>query len=211
MKARRIGLAAVLLAAGAAQAQLIENLEQRRLESLPVKPGPLDKAFVPLERVYGERENPLPNQELFKDYFHDPRFTLGLRLSPGWSLETGYVELRDRGLHKAFEGRPEEVTGALGVRSYGVHAAVKYTHAFTDRLSGFGKVGKAYSERKRDLDSMNHTDNTDVGAYLHFGAQYKLNDRTTLSGGYEVQGNAAQKFGRGVVSDGAKAKLKIGF
>jgi hypothetical protein len=50
-----------------------------------------------------------------------------------------------------------------------------------------------------------------VGAFTGVGARYKLNDKASVSAGYEQYGNSAKKWGSETNNSGLNAKFKMGF
>jgi opacity protein-like surface antigen len=57
----------------------------------------------------------------------------------------------------------------------------------------------------------NTVSDTDVGAYVGMGARYKLNEKASVSAGYEQYGNSAKKWGSETNNSGLQAKFKMGF
>jgi hypothetical protein len=119
MNAFRFALAAGLLAAGGAQAQLVDPASASQLQ---VKPSAETKAFARIpslvESSYMRNEAENPNDRLMEGFRTDPRLVAGVNLNPYLAVETGYRERIDRGFHVVDPGRPEDVSGALGVKGF---------------------------------------------------------------------------------------------
>jgi hypothetical protein len=94
----------------------------------------------------------------------DPRLVAGVNLNPYLAVETGYRERIDRGFHAVDPGRPEDVSGALGVKGSHSYLAGKLTVPVNDSFSAYGKLGIAYSERKGGA-----TNGNAMGAKLKLG------------------------------------------
>jgi hypothetical protein len=203
--------AAALLAASGAQAQLADPASQPRLQA---QPSPEARAFAkipaPYERAYLRDEGEHPFTKLFDGYRTDPRLVGGINLNRHLALEAGYRERKDRGFHALDPRDPLDTTGALGTRGFHTYTAVKATLPVTEKLSAYGALGVAYSER-RGGDAMGKSDNVDVGAYTKLGAQYRLNEKAAVSVESQSFGNSAQKWGKDTNGSGVNAKLKLGF
>lgn len=196
-------VAAAAFFAASASAQLVEPAAPA-LQRAPAQA--FDAAFRPFPRVYGRNEAATPNAHLFQENFRtDPRLIGGVELFPYLSIEAGYVELFDRGFHRIDPGRPEDVSGALGVRGYSSHVAVRHDVRVTDDLTAFGKLGVAHSVRKTSGKG-----ETDRGVYAGVGARYRVNERTTVEAQYGMHGNAA-KWGSAANSTGLRGSVKMGF
>jgi hypothetical protein len=139
----------------------------------------------------------------------DPRLVAGVNLNPFLAVETGYVERIDRGFHKIDPGRPEDVSGALGARGFHSYLAGKLTVPVDDKLSAYGKLGIAYSERKGG-DNGYKTD-VDAGPYVGVGAKYRLNEKAAVTVEAQRHGDTAKKWGGATNANGVGAKLKLGF
>ncbi|MFC0254505.1 outer membrane beta-barrel protein [Massilia consociata] len=223
MNARGIVIAAALLAAASAQAQLLDTSTSRLgAQTLPGY-GPLASGFKRYSPVYGGNEAANPNDRQFKEFRTDPRLVLGYAFNPHFALEAGYSHLFDEGFHKINPYQPTEqaiAAGALGVKSYTVHAAAKVSLPLSERLSAYGKLGIAHSQLKDDgtLGAMQEAPTargvavgtSDKGPFGAVGAKYKLNDRATVSGEYRINGSAS-KFGNASNASGVRGSIGVGF
>jgi len=223
----------LLLAAGAAHAQLLEQSGTLSSDAAG-RYGPLAKGFKPYSPFYGRNESANPNDRLFPGFRTDPRLVIGFALNDYLAIEGGYAHLRDEGFHKidTYDARKRAVesavaAGALGVVSNTTYLAAKITVPVTDRLTAYGKLGVAQSTVNNDgFVTANRAQavaearaagrsgapmgsESATGAYGAVGAKYKLNDRTTLSGEYTVNGSA-DKF-KGSNASGLRGSVGIGF
>lgn len=151
------------------------------------------------------------NTRDFGVWVTDPRLVAGIGLTPAFALETGFVNLYDRGSYFASYAHPEQTAGALGVNGFDSYLAGKYTVALNDRLQVVGKAGVAYSrfdQRDVHLGSMT---STDIGPYARLGAQYKLNDKMSVSGNVERYGDSAKWGPANSNNTGVSAKVNLGF
>lgn len=150
------------------------------------------------------------NKASFDAWVTDPKLYAGVNLTPHLAVETGVSNLYDRGTFLAQNDRRENVAGAFGSSGFNSYLAGKVTVPVTDRLQAYGKAGRAYSQVDfRDEHHQSLTE-TDTGPYVGVGAHYKLNDRTTISGGYERYGDS-QKWGGASNNNGVSARVKLGF
>lgn len=211
MKPFRFALAAAVLAGGSAQAQLADPASQARLQA---RPSPEAKAFAripaPFEPAYMVNEGEHPFTGLFDGYRSDPRLVAGLNLNRYLALEMGYRERKDRGFHAIDPRDPLDTTGALGTKGFHTYFSVKATAPITRNFSAYGNLGVAYSER-RGSDALGKDQNVDVGPYARLGAQYKLNDKASVTVESQNFGNTSQKWGNDTNANGVNAKLKLGF
>jgi hypothetical protein len=203
--------AAALFATGGAQAQLINPAPPSRPQAQPsLEARAFAKIHVPYERAYLRDEGAHPFTTLFDGYRTDPRLVGGINLNRHLALEAGYRERKDRGFHVIDLSDPLDTAGALGTQGFHSYLAVKSTLPVTDRLSAYGALGPAYSER-RGTDAKSKNENVDVGAYSKLGAQYRLNEKSALSVEGQNFGNSAQKWGKDTNGSGVNARLKLGF
>lgn len=233
MSASRTVLFTLLLAGGAAQAQLLEQPGTLSSDTAGHY-GPLAEGFKRYSPFYGRNEAANPNDRLFPGFRTDPRLVIGVALNDYLAIEGGYAHLRDEGFHKidTFDGRRRAVesavaAGALGVVSNTTYLAAKITVPVTERLTAYGKLGVAQSTVNNDgFVTANRAQavaearaagrpgapmgsESATGAYGAVGAKYKLNDRTTLSGEYTVNGSA-DKF-KSSNASGLRGSVGIGF
>ena len=217
MKTSSFALAAGLLAAGGAQAQLLDGATApRTLSSTPAPSQPFGKV-QPVPRTYmGNAAEPVglrnPSKSEFGVYVADPKLFGGINLSPHVALETGYANLYTRGYHFADYARPDEVNGALGTKGFNSYLAARVNVPVNDSFSAYGKVGVAYSERVAHDKTLRATaSDSDVGAYAGMGARYKLTEKASVSAQYEQYGNSAKKWGSETNNSGLSAKFRMGF
>ena len=154
MKTSSFALAAGLLAAGGAQAQLLDGATAPRTLSSTPAPAPAQPfgKVQPVPRTYiGNAAEPVgqrnPDKSAFGVYVADPKLFGGINLSPNVALEAGYANLYTRGYHFADYARPDEVNGALGTKGFNSYLAARVNVPVNDSFSAYGKVGVAYSER----------------------------------------------------------------
>lgn len=211
MKAFRFALAAAALAGGSAEGQLADPASQARLQA---RPSPEARAFAripaPFEPAYMVNEGEHPFTGLFDGYRSDPRLVAGINLNRYLALEMGYRERKDRGFHAIDPRDPLDTTGALGTKGFNSYVAVKVTAPITDNLSAYGKLGASHSER-RGADAIGRQNNVVGGAYTGIGAQYRLNDKASVTVEGQKFGNSAEKWGSDTNANGVNAKLKLGF
>lgn len=223
MKPHCLAAAAILLGASA-QAQITGQAPDTYSSPKQTSTQQLfDKAYQPYPRAYGGNQAPGLNDKAFKGLFTTtPRLLGGYELFPHLAIEGGYVDLYDRGFHRIDPGPPEDTPGALAVRSFSTHIAAKYTMPVTDSLDLYGKVGVAHSvlkgqdQRANDLahaSDPNTPKPVDTGMFVGAGAQYRVNDKTTLDAQYGRHGHAAEKWDKTTRTNatGVKASVKMGF
>lgn len=233
MRAPRTVLFTLLLAASAAQAQLVDQPATVSADT-GGRYGPLADGFKRTTPLYGGNETANPNDRLFPGFRTDPRLVIGYAFNDYFAIEGGYAHLRDEGFHKidTFDPRRRAVesalgAGALGAASHTTYVAAKITVPVGERLSAYGKLGVAQSTAKNDgfvtasrAQAVHEAraagrpgaplaDESATGAFGAVGAKYKLNERTTLSGEYRVNGSA-DKF-RNANASGLKGSVGIGF
>ncbi|MGB9110594.1 MAG: outer membrane beta-barrel protein [Telluria sp.] len=212
MNTYRTSVALALFAAGAAHAQLVEPAPQT-LRAISPEAVAFARIPPPLEPAYLLDEGAHPFTKLFDGFRTDPRLAVGINLNRYLALEAGYMERKDRGFHRA--GRHSFVdpyyaldeTGALGVEGFHSYAAAKVTAPLGDGLSVYGKLGAAHSERRGD-DAVGTKNNVVDGLYSGIGAQYKLNERATVSVEGRKFGDSAEQWGKD--SNGNRAVAKFG-
>jgi hypothetical protein len=216
MTTTHLALAAALLAAGGAQAQLLDGAASKDLSGTPALSAPFAK-IQPVPRTYmgnaaetdGQRYQ---DKSAFGVYVSDPKLFAGVNLSPYFAIETGYANLYTRGFHFADYARPDVVNGALGTKGFNSYLAARLNVPVNDQLSAYGKLGVAVSDRvAHDKTLRNTVSDTDVGAYVGMGARYRLNEKASVSAGYEQYGNSAKKWGRETNNSGLQAKFRMGF
>ena len=217
MTTTHLALAAALLVAGGAQAQLLDNAAAPKdLSATKVLSPPFPK-IQPVPRTYmgnaaetgGLR---FQDKSAFGVYVSDPKLFAGVNLAPNVAIEAGYANLYTRGFHFADYARPDEVNGALGTKGANSYLAARLDVPVDDQLSAYGKLGVAVSERvAHDKTLRNTVSDTDVGPYVGMGARYKVNEKASVTAGYEQYGNSAKKWGSETNNSGVQAKFKMGF
>jgi hypothetical protein len=208
MNAFRVALA-TLLAAGSAQAQLLDPASPR----LDARPSPLDKAFARTPSPFApyiRNEGAHPFTSLFDGYRSDPRMVAGINLNRFLALQAGYVERIDRGFHAIDLHDPLDTTGALVTKGFHSYAALKVTVPVSDDLSAYGALGLAHSER-RGADAVGKNDKVLGGAYSGVGARYRVNEKASVSVESQKFGNTSQKWGNDTNANGVNARLNLGF
>ena len=212
MKRSALFLAAAVATGAPAQAQLLEPspspVELADTRARSVFSAPRDQEGQAFPRVYGGNLNANPNDRLFGGLFKtDPKLLMGIAVTPELAFEAGYVNLVDQGFRPVNERDPEDTTGAIGLRGFNLHAAVKVTQPLTERLSAYGKLGVARSENRRGVIK-----GVDTGLYTGVGAQYRVSERVTVDGAFENHGHAAERFQDATNSSSrVKANLNLGF
>jgi opacity protein-like surface antigen len=218
MTTTHLALAAALLAAaGSTHAQLLDSAAAPKdLSGTPALSAPFAK-IQPVPRTYmGDAAETggvrFQDKSAFGVYVSDPKLFAGVNLSPYFAIETGYANLYTRGFHFADYARPDEVNGALGTKGSNSYLAARLNVPVNDQLSAYGKLGVAVSERVAHDKTLRSTaSDTDVGAYVGMGARYKVNEKATVSAGYEQYGNSAKKWGSETNNSGLQAKFRMGF
>ena len=217
MTTTHLALAAALLVAGGAQAQLLDSVAAPKdLSATRVLSPPFAKV-QPVPRTYmGDAAETgglrYQDKSAFGVYVSDPKLFAGVNLSPNFAIEAGYANLYTRGFHFADYARPDEVNGALGTKGANSYLAARLNVPVNDQVSAYGKLGVAVSDRvAHDKTLRNTVSDTDVGAYVGMGARYKVNEKASVSAGYEQYGNSAKKWGSETNNSGLQAKFKMGF
>ena len=217
MNTIHLALAAGLLAAGGAHAQLLDGAAASKDLSATRPLSPPFAKIQPVPRTYmgnAAETDGLRYQDksAFGVYVSDPKLFAGVNLSPNFAIETGYANLYTRGFHFADYARPDEVNGALGTKGANSYLAARLNVPVNDQFSAYGKLGVAVSERvAHDKTYRNTASDTDVGPYVGMGARYKVSEKASVTAGYEQYGNTAKKWGSETNNSGLQAKFKMGF
>ena len=103
----------------------------------------------------------------------------GVAFTDTLAVEGGYIDLR-----KA-TAAPEARTIDLG--GFGTYVAARLMRPFTEKLSGYAKLGVAHSQRKVSTGGIARKDQ-DTGIYGAFGLQYSITPGVALSAEYERYG-----------------------
>lgn len=210
MKFAHLLLAAAGCAAVGAQAQSLDPSASPQLQGKPLDQA-FDKSFQPFPRGAIHDDAPQLDKRVFPNYHADRQITAGYELVPNLSIETGYTGLNREGAHPIDAGDAGGLAGAGNSKGFSTHVAAKVTAPLTDRLSAYGKLGIAHSERTSRDKLVTESTQTDTGAYVGAGTEYKLNNKATLSGQYERYGNSDNKFGGDTNAGGVSARLNVGF
>jgi hypothetical protein len=109
----------------------------------------------------------------------NPKVFGGYAFNDTLAVEAGYIDLR-----KATPA-PEARTIDLG--GFGTYVAARFTKPLMDKLSAYGKLGIAQSERKLSTAGVMRKD-TDTGLYGAFGLQYSITKKVALTAEYERYG-----------------------
>lgn len=221
MHVKALVFATGLFAIGA-QAQQIESQPTKapRLSAdANGRYGPLAEGFRRYGPLYGGNETANPNDRQFSGFSTDPRLVLGYAFTKNFAIETGYSHLHDRGFHKIEPDAVDQAlaAGALGARSHTTYVAARLTVPLSERLSAYGKFGVAHSQLKRDsLPPPGATVGGDPlatagkGAYGAIGAQFRVNDRTTIKAEARRNGSAS-KFDSVSNASSLRGSVGIGF
>ena len=210
MKAFAVAAVAAVVAgivlAGAAHAQLLNvppsSFQAHTLTLSRTQPFPLP---------YINSEVPVLQSNPLHTYRSDPKLVLGFDLTPNLGFEAGFANLYSRGFHYVdMEGRPDEREGVLGNHGFTSYLAAKLEVPVGERLSAYGKLGVAYSERDTRDAAARPLKEGDAGPYANVGARYKLTQRATVSGEYQRAGDT-KKWGGDTNANGIGAKLHLGF
>lgn len=193
MRSFRFVLAAGLMTAGCAHAQLFKD-PRPGFEGSPWL-GAIALALHPVDGFYLRDEAYRPIL-LHDDWYSDPRFVVGVNLNRHLALEGGYLERFDRGYHKIDPFDPTDARGIIGVRGYHAYAGAKLTASLTDKLMATGTLGLAYSERRGGDMARIAARDIDVGAYVKVGAEYRPTENTSVSGSVQNFGSSSAKWGR---------------
>lgn len=209
MHALRIVLAAASLSTACAHAQLLDQAPVPF--DVPPSRATLALPWTPPETGYFRDESER-SQLPWDGWRSSPRFVVGSHLTRHLALEAGYRERFDHVYRKIDQGDPADRIGALGVNGFHTDAAAKVTLPLTARLSTYGLLGLAYSERRGPDSVRRHDQDVDLGTFTKLGADYKPNANTTISGAYQNFGATAAKWGRlGTDANGLLGNMKIKF
>ncbi len=105
-----------------------------------------------------------------------PKLFGGYAFSDSLAVEGGVIDFR-----KATPA-PEARTIDLG--GFGTYVAARFTKPLMDRLSAYGKLGVAQSQRKTTTVGVTRKDN-DTGLYGAFGIQYAVTQKVAVTAEYE--------------------------
>ena len=120
----------------------------------------------------------------------------GYEFDQNWGVEAGYTNF-DK----------EDVAGGT-VKGSGTYVAGKYSIPLAERVTGYGKLGVAYNERKYSSSTLGQVNSYDTGLYGGVGVEYKLNEKLAVNAEYERYGKD-KAFG--AKADVYTVGLKYGF
>ena len=103
----------------------------------------------------------------------------GVAYTDSLAVEGGYIDL-SRGT-----AAPEARTIDLG--GFGTYVAARLMRPFTEKLSAYGKLGVAHSQRKLSQMGLVRKE-VDTGIYGAFGLQYSITPGVAISAEYERYG-----------------------
>ena len=120
----------------------------------------------------------------------------GYEFDQNWGVEAGYTNF-DK----------EDVAGG-NVKGSGTYVAGKYSIPLAERVTGYGKLGVSYNERKYSSSTLGQVNSYDTGLYGGVGVEYKLNEKLAVNAEYERYGKD-KAFG--AKADVYTIGLKYGF
>ena len=188
MKKLIVAIAATIAAAGAAQAQT----------------APMDaNAYSPKPYV-GIAVSGAKNQAT-DNWRASPKIFAGYDINQNWGVELGYT-------HHGSEDYDTRGNNALpvqaDVKGSSSYVAAKYTMPVNERVSAYGKLGAAYSERKNHINGFGNINERDTGVYGGVGVQYAVNQNVSVVGEYERYGKDKST---GTKADALSVGVKYGF
>jgi len=195
---------------GSAWAQLLEQPSAPTLQAETPAAQAFGKIQQPFPRSYMSNETAPAIDNLHPNFRTDPKLVGGFELTPNLGIEAGFSNLYSQGFHYVDARHAYERAGALGNHGFASHLAAKVSVPVDDRLTAYGAAGVAYSLRESAAKDKTLRD-IDVGPYAGVGAKYKLTDKASLSGEYQLQGDTGKKWSNDTNANGFSAKLKLGF
>lgn len=203
MKPIRIATLATLFATGSAFAQLVAPPQAPVLQAERSVPMRNLDAFP---SVYGATEGLAPADPLALDlYRSDPKLHIGVAFSPYLGIEATLTNPNYVQRLTYMGGGPRLAQGvALGTGGYDFILAPRLTLPIDDRLSAFGKLGVAASERVHRQDTL-----TDIGPAASVGTTYKLKNGQTVTA--EIPLSPIERKAISGSTAGYGARLKVGF
>jgi hypothetical protein len=105
-----------------------------------------------------------------------PKVSGGYAFSDTLAIEGGVIDLR--------KATPAPQARTIDLGGFGTYFAARFTRPLMDRLSAYGKLGVAHSQRKTSLDGLLRKE-TDTGAYGAFGLQYAVTQKLAVNAEYE--------------------------
>jgi OOP family OmpA-OmpF porin len=128
----------------------------------------------------------------------------GFDLGRNWGVETGYSHYGSKDFSRSSGGLNLRGTTS-GVSAY---VAAKYSLPITDKVSVYGKLGLAQSERKYSNSLGMRFKDKDKGVYAALGVEYHINANLSLIAEYEHQGKETMS---GAKAEVWTAGVKFGF
>jgi hypothetical protein len=203
LKTIRIAALASFFAAGSALAQLVVPPPAPVLQAERLAPM-RDLASFPA--VYGASEGVAPADPLALDlYRSDPKLHIGVAFSSYLGIEATLTNPNYVQRLTYVGGGPRLAQGVvLGAGGYDFVLAPRLTVPIDDRLSAFGKLGVAASERVHRQDTI-----TDIGPAASVGTTYKLKNGQTVTA--EIPLSPIERKAISGSTAGYGARLKVGF
>lgn len=203
MNAFQIVLSATLLTASSAQAQFVTPPQAPVLQA--ERPAPM-RNLQSFPGVYGESEGLPPSDPLAVDlYRYDPKLHAGVAFSSHFGIEATLTNPNYVQRLTYMGSGPRLAQGVpLGTGGYDFVLAPKLTLPIDDRLSAFGKLGVAASERVHRQDTI-----TDIGPAASVGTTYKLKNGQTVTA--EIPLSPLERKAISGSTAGYGARLKVGF
>lgn len=203
MKTCQIVLTTMVFAAGSAHAQFVAPLAAPVLQA--ERPAPM-RNLQTFPSVYGGVEGLPPDDPLALDlYRNDPKLHAGVAFNSFLGIEAtltnpNYVQ------RLTYVGAgPRLAQGVpLGTGGYDFILAPRLTIPLDDRLSAFGKLGVAASERVHRQGTV-----TDVGPAASVGTTYQLKNGQTVTA--EIPLSPIERKAISGSTAGYGARLKVGF
>jgi hypothetical protein len=203
VKATQIALIATVFGAAGAQAQLAPPPAAPVLQA--ERPATM-RSLQAYPRLESVMEGLPPSDPQALDLYRvDPKLLVGFTVNSYLGMEAkitnpNYLE------RMQFIGLgPRLAQGApLGVGGYNFDLVGRLTVPIDDRLSGFGKLGVAATERIRRNDSI-----SDIGMAASVGTTYQLKNGQTLTA--EVPLGPIERKALSGSPSGYGARLKLGF
>lgn len=203
MKAFQIVVTTIALAAGSAQAQFVAPLQTPVLQA--ERPAAM-RSLQSFPNVYGTSEGLPPADPLALDlYRSDPKLHIGIAFNSHLGIEATLTNPNYVQRLTYMGSGPRLAQGVpLGTGGYDFILAPKLTLPLDDRLSAFGKLGVAASERVHRQDTI-----TDIGPAASVGTTYKLKNGQTVTA--EIPLSPIERKAISGSTAGYGARLKVGF
>lgn len=203
LKTIRIAVLATVLAAGSVQAQFVAPLQAPTLQA--ERPVVL-RSLPSFPHVYGTSDGLPPADPQAADLYRaDPKLHAGFAFNSQWAIE-GTLTNPNYVQRLTYLGSgPRLAQGVpLGTGGYDFVLAPRLTVPIDDRLSAFGKLGVAASERVHRQGTI-----TDVGPAASVGTTYQLKNGQTVTA--EIPLSPIERKAISGSTAGYGARLKVGF